>query len=607
MPHFSIQSILNVCTEEKICSYPVPCSFRTWLIHCNVAKMASLETSSATGDISPHFDKLLREISSELSPEELKHAVSSIKSNFKGEFEDQQEHDLYSCLHLFANQGLVTEDNLALLERFVNTPRTSKKEKIQEKVQGFKLVRLQQVKTREELTGRGHDLEKVLSKLTTGSSSVVSLNGPGGVGKTTLAMKALSTWPGRKFKVDLRGVNEMKTVHFHVLNALMGSEQTVVSYEANPVIGQMQQLMRDGQSDILLLLDNVDQFAGGEGETATALNANFVTLLRRLVRLQGNSKLKILMTSRITFRHGDSVEVDNYEVKALDKAVSSALLQTHGDRSLEDKQSREKLLEMCRGNPLILNGMAAILRQRIADDKTLLETIEQEAVIEPTETGLPQTEKVSQEREMFDYKKEGIDKEQENCLRKMFFFLPSKKLKESAVSVSLFCRPFSAEAAAAVLGVDSSEAVIQLEGLRNSKVVSVDPEAKVLSYDVHPLMRTFLRSIGYTKIFIKVYQNARDRFCKLFLSQVKDISALLDQDYIEAFNRFDIDKPNFELALNISLTSDHLLIPEEHHESVMIFYLFEAMLDQKQQRSIFNSWAEKAEEDGQEGKGNFTG
>ena len=29
---FSIQSILNVCTEEKICSYPVPCSFRTWLI-----------------------------------------------------------------------------------------------------------------------------------------------------------------------------------------------------------------------------------------------------------------------------------------------------------------------------------------------------------------------------------------------------------------------------------------------------------------------------------------------------------------------------------------------------------------------------------------------
>ena len=32
MPHFSIQSILKVCTEEKICLYLVPCSFRTWLI-----------------------------------------------------------------------------------------------------------------------------------------------------------------------------------------------------------------------------------------------------------------------------------------------------------------------------------------------------------------------------------------------------------------------------------------------------------------------------------------------------------------------------------------------------------------------------------------------
>ena len=564
--------------------------------------MASLETVSATRDISPHFDKLLREISSELSPEELRHAVSSIKSNFKGQFEDQQEQDLYSCLHLFANQGLVTEDNLALLERFVNTPRTSKKEKIQGKIQGFKSIRLQEVKTREELTGRGHDLEKVMSKLTTGSSSVVSLNGPGGVGKTTLAMKTLSTWPGRKFKVNLRGVNEMKTVHFHVLKALIESEQTVVSFEANPVIGQMQQLMRDGQSDILLLLDNVDQFAGGKGETATALNANFVTFLRRLVRLRGISKLKILMTSRITFRHGDSIDVDDYEVKALDKASSSALLQAHGDRSLGDHQSREKLLQMCQGNPLILNGMAAILRQKITDDKKLLETIEQETVTESTKTGLLPTEKISQEREIFDYKEEGIEKEQENCLRKMFFFLPSKRLKESAVSMSLFCGPFSAEAAATILGVDTSEAVIQLEGLRNSKVVSVDPEAKVLSYVIHPLMRKLLRSIGNSDIFIKVYRRARDRFCNLFISQVKDISDLLEKDYIEASNRFDLDKPNFELALNISLKSDHLLIPEEHHERIVIYYLFEAMLDQKQQRSIFNSWAEKAKEDGKEGK-----
>jgi len=89
------------------------------------------------------------------------------------------------------------------------------------------------------------------------------------------------------------------------------------------------------------------------------------------------------------------------------------------------------------------------------------------------------------------------------------------------------------------------------------------------------------------------------------MSDMKDISAILDENYIDAFNRFDLDKPNFELALNISLNSDHLLIPEEHHESIMICYLFEAILDEKQRRSIFNSWAKKAEDDGKKGEQNF--
>ena len=571
--------------------------------------MASLETVSATGEISPNFDKLLKDVSSELSPEELRKAVSSIKSNFKGKFEDQKEQDLYSCLHIFANQGLVSEDNLTVLERFV-TPKTSKKETIQEKIQGFKTVRQRETRPKEELTGRDNDLKQVMTKLTTGRSNVVNLYGSSGVGKTRLAIETFSKWPGKNFKVDFRGINEMKTVHFHVLNALTVSEQTVLVYEANPVIARMEQLKRDSQSDILLLLDNVDQFSGGDGEASADLNANFVTFLGRLLGSKTDevkSNLKILLTSRTTLSHGVTLDVDNYEVKALDNAISSSLLQTLGNRSLEENQ-RERLVEICNGNPLILNGMAAILRQKIVDDKMLLETLQQETVTEPSETGLPPAEKVSpvtREREIFDHKKEGIDKEQEHCLRKMFFFLPSKRLKESAVSVSLFCRSFSAEAAATILKVDPTEAVIQLEGLRNSKVVSVDPEAKVLSYDIHPLMRKFLRSIGNSNVFFKVYQKARDQFCNLFMSNIKEISASLDKNYIDAFNRFDLDKPNFELALNISLKSDHLLIPEKHHESIMICYLFEAMLDDKQKRAIFESWAEKAEDDGEEGEQNL--
>ena len=566
--------------------------------------MASLETPLRTGEISPRFDKLLKDVVDDLSPEELKYAVSSIKTNFeKGKFADKGDQDLYSCLHLFANQGLVSEDNLTLLEKFVVTPQTSKKEGIEAKIRGFKAIRLQEIEeptaaTRKELTGRHSDLENVMSKLTTGGSSVLNLYGSSGVGKTRLATEVVSQWQGTmKFKVDLREVERLEDVHFQVLQALMigSKETTTVSYEANPVIFKMRQLRQRGLGDILLLLDNVDQFSGGNSKASTSLNDDFVTFLQRLITGRAKSSLKILLTSRSAFRHG----VDNYEVKGLEKISSGELLQRQGTPAIHGSQ-RERLVEMCRGKPLLLNGMASILRQEIADAERLLGTIEQELEVEPSQdTGNEEAEK----KETFDAKEEGIDEEQLSCLRKMFFFLPSKTLKESAVSVSLFCRPFSLEVASKILSVEVSEAAIRLEGMRNSQVVSVVPEAKELLYDIHPLMRKFLKSIGNSKAFVDAFQKAKDNFCSHFLSKLTTIAALLDKEYVKAFDSYDFEKLNFELALDISLKSSYLLIPRQHQQSVMICYLLEAMVnDQKQRRKIFHAWAEKVEEDGKQGE-----
>ena len=94
--------------------------------------LVASETISAAVDISTRFQTFLRGVSDELSPEELRHAVSSIKNNFRGKFEDQGEQDLYSCLQLFAKQGLTSEDNLTLLEGFLS-PKASNKESLKEK------------------------------------------------------------------------------------------------------------------------------------------------------------------------------------------------------------------------------------------------------------------------------------------------------------------------------------------------------------------------------------------------------------------------------------------------------------------------------------------
>ena len=162
------------------------------------------------------------------------------------------------------------------------------------------------------------------------------------------------------------------------------------------------------------------------------------------------------------------------------------------------------------------------------------------------------------------------------------------------------------EAASKILGVNVSEAAIRMEGMRNSQVVSVVPEAKELLYDLHPLMRKFLKSIGNSKAFVDAFQKAKDNFCKHFISQLTTIAALLDKEYVKAYDSYDFEKLNFELALDISLKSSYLLIPRQLQESVMICYLLEAMLnDQKQRRKIFHAWAEKVEEDGKEGEDKF--
>ena len=564
--------------------------------------MAAVGITVVPQEISPQFDKLFKDVTANLSPDELKHAVSSIKTNFEGKFNSKDDQDLYSCLHLFVHQGVVSEDNLTLLEKFVVTPHTSKKATIQEKIDDFKGSRLTQEPRKSELTGRNRDLRNVVSMLTTSGSTVINLYGSSGVGKTRLATEAFTQWDGTKFKVDLREVDKMEDLHLQVFLALSErAGQVELSYEVNTVIAKMEQVKHKCDTDILLFLDNADDFMAGENES----NVRFANFLDRLLGAPSDpqrdkGKLKILLTSRSEFSQSIFPKVQNQEVRALEKESSDELLQSQKGLSEIPIGQRDRLVNMCRGKPLLLNGMAAILRQEIADASRLLGTIEEELGVQPQES--ESTSEANEEKEKFDIKEEGIDEVQLSCLRKIFHFLPSNTLKESAVSVSLFCRPFTEETAAKILDVEPSEAAIRLEGMRNSKVISVTEE-KELFYDIHPLMRNFLKNVGLNnKALSKVLQKARGNFSKHFISKLKDVAALLDKDYVKASESFDVEKQNLELALDISLKSDSLLISKEHRESVMICYVFEAMLDGNQRRRIFNSWADKPEEDGKEGK-----
>ena len=574
--------------------------------------MASLETlgedvSTGKEKIPPHLNKLLKDVTEELSAEEITSVVSSIKNTFEGNFEVQKEQDLYSCLQLITHQGLLSDQNLTLLERFVAC-KSSKKEGIQQRIESFKLSRQLKVTARQELKGRETDLQAVMDKLAE-EPPIVNLYGSGGLGKTTLGKDICLKWPGKSIAVDLRGVTEMKDVYVQVMLAL-DPQKTIIKYDENPVVEQLRKLMNESQSDMLLLLDNVDQFSGDDGSGhAKTRNAMLMGFLERLVdhmAIEKKLRLKVLLISRTRF-HGMSLDgrVQYHELKALEKGISKDILQSAIGRSTKIP-TMEKLVELSKGKPLVLEVIAPILRQGIETAEKLLGAIEQEiATLESKEKAAPSAEHDTQEGQAGDTISEGIDKEQLSFFRKMFFLLPSDTFRNSAVALSLFRRPFSEEAAAFILAAESSEAVILLEGLRSRNVLSVDSEAKEVLYDIHPLMRSFLESVGNGPVFKQTYAKAKDRFSELFMTKMEGIAAMLDKDYVSAFQQFDHDKLNFQLALDIPRKSDYLHDAKEFHVRIMDCYLVEAMVeDSRQRRKIFKSWAEAAEEDGKEGKDN---
>ena len=585
-------------------------------------KMASQEPtpqapSATLGEISPHFDELLRDVTDALTAEELKDVVASIKNTLEVNSQAQTDQDLYSHLRLFATQKILSEENLTLLERFVAC-KSSKKEGITKRIEQFKKSRLQSGEPKvsgQAIKGRDRDLNLIMVKLT-GAKEIVNLYGSGGVGKTTLGKEISLRWPGQSIFVDMREVAEMKDVYFQIMMAL-DTKRTVLTYDENPVINQLRKLRKESPGDVLLLLDNVDNFSGGNGDLLKTLNDKMVKLLQTLIKDkdrnaeddEGIARLKVVLISRTPFQELTPFESDCHEVKALDDGFSQELiLQKAGELSVLQMGKLEKIVDMCKGYPLLLNGMAATLRQKIAAGEKFIRMIEDELTTSETEgeTFLSPVQD-QQEREAWQSLSKEIGEEKLSCIRKMFFLLPTTNLRSSAVALSLFCYPFSEEAAASVLGVVSSEAVIVLEGLRSRAVLSVDPYAKELLYDIHPLMRSFLGSIGNagSPVFRKAYDAAKDRFRELYFSKMISIAALLDKDYVSAFEYFDHDKLNFELALDLPFKADNFHRLKEHHERAIIYYLFEVMLDNKQIEKIFKSWTEATEEDGREGGKKF--
>ncbi len=131
------------------------------------------------------------------------------------------------------------------------------------------------------LIGREDELREVMNRLTSDSVRLVTLTGPGGIGKTRLALQAaaelIDRFPDGVFFVDLAPIRTPEGV-LSVISQTLGLRENSDRPPLDELIGQLK------SKQILLLLDNFEQVIPAAPKIASLL--------------QGCPQLELLVTSR---------------------------------------------------------------------------------------------------------------------------------------------------------------------------------------------------------------------------------------------------------------------------------------------------------------------
>ena len=554
-------------------------------------------------DRANELNRLFRNISTKFSSVEAAEVLKSSKRIYGEQFERLQNEDLQSCLNLFLKLGYVSNEKLTLIREFVAS-KSNNKEEIKKTIDNYIQVNPFQVASEKKIQGRDNDITKITGRLKAGRTAIVNLHGSGGVGKTTLAKEICAKWRGESHIFDLREAKDMRAVYLKVMNTF-GLAVPVGYIDASSVVEKIFELafMKSEGLPVLFLLDNADVFTLGQGKEGKNVKTAFMQFLGKLTRYGEKRKtreLRILLTSRTSVK--EVSEVEDYELLPLKDTFSEKILLSNKNADINTEQLKKFSLA-CNGKPLLLHGLRAILEQGRKSPSDLLNGLEKFMQSPKEKEETPVRSKVDEDAKEKDFEDEGVGSGEKSVMHEMFNTLPSESLKKSAVSISLFCGPFSASTAAVILGISLPEAVAQLEGLETSAIISVENrEAKELMYDIHPLLKKHAESIKNDEEFLDSYTKARKRFYDHFMLQMKLIARFVDANFVKAFNMFTSDDANYKFAIEISLEPEFFSVPGEYHENILIVSLMNAMLSSRKRRELFKSWASLCRVDTEKGK-----
>ena len=303
------------------------------------------------------------------------------------------------------------------------------------------------------LVGRRRELQEVVAAVTSGSTRLLTITGPGGVGKTRLATeaarRAAAHFGDAVTAVELATVPEPALVLPTIADAL-GVGQSVASDPLTTVVDHL------GRRPRLLVLDNLEHLLPAAPDIARLLDAcpGVVVLAtsRASLRLRAEQDLPLAPLSLPDTPDLASVAASGAGQMLLDRAraVAPAFVLT--------ERTAPAIASICRrldGLPLALELAAAHARLLTAD--VLLARLDQ-AISSPRSRDLPHRQ--STMRATLDWSHELLTLDEQTTLRRL----------------SVFAGGFGLEAAERVVG-DDVDAFTALSGLVDQSMVLALPEA----------------------------------------------------------------------------------------------------------------------------------